>query len=265
MTNYKNVIYNADCIKFMEVAQEKSIDIVMTSPFYNTARNTQTEKMFEQYNRRYDVHMDDMTDEEYVEYSVNLFNKFDRVIKENGVILYNISYSTEKPSLMWLVVAEIIKRTGFMVADTIIWKKPSALPNNMNHNRLTRIIEYVFVFCRKSEAKTFSANKTVISVRKTGQKNYENVYNFVEARNNDGANPFNKATYSSELCEKLLSIYAKPRSVVYDSFMGTGTTAVAALRLGHSFIGTEISENQCKYAIERIEKEFGTGLARLCS
>lgn len=61
-------------------------------------------------------------------------------------------------------------------------KKKSALPNNVSHNKLTRICEFVFVFCRKNEYKTFVANKQVKSQSKTGQKYYENIFNFIEAK-----------------------------------------------------------------------------------
>lgn len=92
----------------------------------------------------------------------------------------------------------------------------------------------------------------VKSYRKTGQAAYENIFNLIEARNNDGSCPLNKATYSSELCEKLLSIYAKPGSVVYDPFMGSGTTAVACMKMGFDCIGSEISAAQCEYARNRL-------------
>lgn len=44
--------------------------------------------------------------------------------------------------------------------------------------------------------------------------------------------------------------------VIYDSFMGTGTTAVAAKRLGLKYIGSEISKNQCDYAEKRIRDAY---------
>jgi DNA modification methylase len=155
---------------------------------------------------------------------------------------------------MWLTIAEIIKQTDFIPADRIIWKKKSALPNNTSSNKLTRIVEDIFVFCRKSEIKTFNSNKKVTSVRvdRPTQKYYENVFNFIEAKNNDGSCNLNKATYSSELCEKLLGIYAKPESVIYDSFIGTGTTAVACKKLGYAYIGSELSDKQCEYANNRL-------------
>ena len=126
------------------------------------------------------------------------------------------------------------------------------MPNNVSKNKLTRIVEHVFVFCRKDEFKTFNCNKQVKSYSKTGQAYYENVFNFVEAKNNDGSCKLNKATYSSELCEKLLSLYGKEGNVVFDPFMGTGTTAVACKRLKMKYLGTEISKDQCVYAEDRI-------------
>lgn len=99
--------------------------------------------------------------------------------------------------------------------------------------------------------------KVTSIIEKTGQKNYENVYNFVEAKNNDGLCELNKATFSSELCCKLLSIYAKENSIIYDSFMGTGTTAVSCLQLNHSYIGSELSKEQVEYSENRIKNLKG--------
>jgi len=202
--------------------------------------------------------MDNMTQDEYIDWTVKLFEHFDAILKRDGVVLYNISYgsdatgNTEAIGLMWLVVADVIRRTPFTVADRIIWKKNAALPNNVSPNKLTRIVEDVFVFARKDEIKTFNANKRVKSVRDDGQKTYENIFNFVEAKNNDGPCPLNKATYSTELCEKLLDIYALPNALVYDPFTGSGTTGVACGKLGLDFVGSEISADQVDYAMKRI-------------
>lgn len=58
---------------------------------------------------------------------------------------------------------------------------------------------------------------------------YKNYFNFIEAKNNEGSNDIHKATYSSDLVRKLLLLYVKEGSLVYDSFIGTGTTAVACI------------------------------------
>lgn len=259
-----NTIYNEDCFDTMSKMESSNVkcDLVLTSPPYNTGRVTQTELGRKTYQGKYDVHVDNMTQSEYLDWTVKLFESFDKVLSTNGVILYNMSYgsditvNTSSVGLMWLTIAEIINKTPFTVIDRIIWKKGSALPNNTSPNKLTRIVEDVFVIVRKDEVKTFNANKQVKSVRKDRptQVYYENVFNFIEAKNNDGSCPYNKATYSSDLCCKLLSIYAKEDSIVYDPFMGTGTTAVACKQMSLKYIGSEISSNQCDWSEDRLEK-----------
>lgn len=255
---YINKIFNEDCRTTIKNLPEKSVDVVLTSPFYNTnmkakgGRTIFDGKTGNEY-ARYDKFIDVMSNDEYRAFTVNLFNGYDKILKENGVVLYNISYGNENSECLFLTISDILTKTNFTIADVIIWKKKSALPACLSPNKLTRITEFVFVFCRKSEYMTFHANKRHVSTRPTGQKMYENIFNFIEAPNNDGANPLNGATYSSELCDDLLRIYAPQGGVVYDSFMGTGTTAVACKRLGLKYIGSEISEKQCKYAENRIK------------
>lgn len=260
-------LYNKDCFEFMKTMSDNSVDVILTSPFYNTNKKQGRRRTLNntsvkdgQYNYvRYDVHVDNMTNEEYCQFTNNLFNSFDRILKPNGYVLYNISYGSENPDCMFLAINTIITNTQFGIADVITWKKSNAFPNTCSPNKLTRITEFVFVFCRKCEIKTFYSNKRVISTRKSGQKMYNSIYNFIEAKNNDGTCPYNKATYSSELCEKLLSIYAPCNGTVYDPFMGSGTTAVACKRMGLNCIGSEISYNQVIFSANRIIKEFGDG------
>lgn len=252
--------YNENCFETIKKLNNNGtkVDIVLTSPPYNTARTSQTQKSIDTYNNRYDIHLDNMTNEEYCQWTIDLFRQYDTILNKDGVILYNISYASENPHIMWLAMADIIRNTNFMIADCIIWKKKSALPNNVSKNKLTRITEFVFVICRKDEFKTFNANKKITSQNSKGQKYYENIYNFIEAPNNDGSCSLNKATYSSDLCLKLLNIYANTESVIYDSFMGTGTTAVACMKFNNGnnniiCIGSELSEAQVKYSEERIK------------
>ena len=238
-----NKIFNEDAMVTMSKLPQQ-VDLVLTSPPYNTSR-VNSKNM---YNRRYSKFVDCMSDENYIKWTIEIFKGYEKILKPNGVILYNLSYSADKPSLMHLVVAEIIKNTDFMVADTIVWKKKNVLPCVVSPNKLTRITETIYVFCRKTELKTFKTNKRVTSLRDTGQRNYENIENFIEAANNDSATDLNKATFSSELVSKLIDIYAPSKfSVIYDSFIGTGTTARAAMKKDMCFVGSEIDPAQVAY------------------
>lgn len=252
-----NNLFCEDCKLTMEnmICEGFKVDLILTSPPYNTSKygnlsNVQKDNR----NRRYDILVEDKTDEQYINWTLNIFKCFDKVLQKNGVILYNLSYGNEKNELMWNCVYSIMKYTNFTIVDDIIWKKKTAVPNVSSPNKLTRICEHIFVFCRKSEYMTFKTNKQVINVSKVGQKFYNNIYNFIEASNNDESCKLNKATFSTDLVLQLLSIYA-PQSkevTVYDPFMGTGTTANACKLYGVNYIGSEISEEQVKYANNRL-------------
>jgi DNA modification methylase len=251
-----NKIFNEDCLVTMERLElQRQVDLVLTSPPYNTSRPGDADK----YCSRYDSFSDLISDREYIDWTIKIFNGYDKILKENGCVLFNLSYSSEKPYLVWMLIAEVIKKTNFITADTIIWKKSCALPNNASSNKLTRIIEYVFVMCRKDELKTFKCNKKVRTISTTGQKFYENIFNFIEAKNNDGSNELNKATFSTNFVRKLLAIYAQPNSLVYDSFMGTGTTARGCILENQQFIGSELSEKQIEFALKENEKLLKKG------
>lgn len=245
-----NKIYNEDCMKTMEELHD--IDCVMTSPPYNTDRPS---GKLDDHSARYESFDDWLTDEEYTEWTINKFNAFDKILKKDGCVLYNISYSTRKPWLMWNLISEIQKQTSFTVADCIIWKKPSALPNNTNYNKLTRLCEFVFVFCRKDELETFKCYKGISSERENGQTMFNNHFNFIEAPNNDENCPIHKATYSSLLCRKLMLLYTAEGDTIYDPFMGTGTTAIACIKEKRNYVGSELSERYVEWAEKRIWKE----------
>ena len=199
---------------------------------------------------------DARSNEEYIQWTLDRFAEFARVLKDDGAVCYNMSYGSDEirtAELMWLVVAEVLKQGLFTLGDCIVWKKKNATPNNVSPNKMTRICEFVFVFCKRDNYDTFRCNKKIIgSNSKTGQNIYDNFYNIIEAENNDGPCDIHKATYSSSLCFQLLDRYGIRGGVVYDPFMGTGTTAIAAIEQKMDFIGSEISSEYVDYANKRI-------------
>lgn len=240
-----NKIYNEDNLLTMARMPNDFIDVVLTSPPYNIIRKNSSD-------RGYDLYKDGMSNEDYLKWTINIFAEFNRILKTNGCVIYNMSYGNENSNLMNITISEILKNTEFVLADIIVWKKSMATPNNVSSNKLTRIVEFVYIFCRKIEYDSFFTNKKVLKQRETGQDIYENIYNFINAKNNDESNDLNKATFSSELVRKLLNIYAKKNSLIYDPFMGTGTTAKACIIENHNYIGSEISEEQVKYSQKRL-------------
>lgn len=244
-----NRIYNEDCVVGMKKIPNASVNNVLTSPPYNTNRPNMPD-------RGYDLYKDGMPNTDYSRWICSIFNEFDRILKPNACVLWNVSYGSENAECMPFTIADIVLGTNFTIADIIVWKKTNAAPNNVSPNKLTRICEFVYVFCRKCEIATFIANKKVVSERANGQRMYENISNYIEAPNNDESTDLNKATFSTAFVEKLIGMYIKPHGIVLDCFMGTGTTAIGCINRNANFIGFEISAEQCRYAEKRIHKRL---------
>lgn len=246
--SFLNKIHNGDCLEVLKHIPSDQVSLVVTSPPYNTSRRNCVDR----YSTRYTEYTDDMNDSEYVHFTMHLFGLLDNVLMSNGVICYNISSSAEKPFLMWDVVTQLHKHTNFGICDTICWKKPNALPNNTSHNKLTRIVEFIFVFCRKNEVDSYHCNKKVSSVQKnTKQCFYKGIQNYISTKPHQ--HPIlNYATYPEELSDFLIQTYGRNNGTVLDPFMGTGTTAISAIKHNMDYIGTEIDAKQVKYANQRI-------------
>lgn len=242
-------LYNNDCIKVMNILNEK-VNIILTSPPYNmTYRkggNADT--------GRYDEYVDWKPEDEYVDWTNNIFNTFDKILEKDGVILYNFSYSIENPSLPYKLVYNIEKNTNFKLIDTIFWKKQFGMPFPANGKRLSRIVEFIWVFVRKSEEKTYKNGRKITKVSPNGQNYYNVVYNYIEAKNNDKKSKLNQATFSKDLVKKLLDIYAYDNVKVLDPFVGIGTTIYACDELNYDCIGIEISKKQCDFILEQNDK-----------
>lgn len=240
-------LYNGDCVECMQemVDQGIKVDKIITSPPYNIIRPNSTD-------RGYDVYKDGMSNEEYCDWIIKIFKLYDKILNKNGCIMFNLSYGTENTTIMNEVVYNILKRTNFTLADIIVWKKNSATPNNVSSNKMTRICEYIYIYCRKIEFYTFTSNKKVLSYRETGQPIYENVFNFIEAANNDYSSDLNKATFSIQLVNELINRYVLSTDTVLDNFSGTGTTICSCMLRKIKAIGIELSTAQCKETKDRL-------------
>jgi len=248
-----NKIYNEDCMLTMENRiDSKSVDCVFTSPPYNLTKEsisgTDRKKGL-----RYDEYNDELTEDEYLLFTEKLFNYYDKILNDTGCIIYNMSYGKSNPNLMNLTIAHIIKNTSFGIQDIIVWKKPVSMPNPASNALLQRICEFVYVFVKDSHKDKFQMNKQIVKTLENGMNYFEAFDNFVEAANNDGANDLNKATFSTEFARKILRMYIPKGKIVYDSFMGTGTTAKACIIDDYKYIGSELSKKQIEYSDKRLK------------
>ena len=244
-----NKIYNEPNMTTMLQMPDTFVDGIVTSPPYNIT----SKRKDVYYNNGYSD-LDGLTEEEYLSVRINEFKQFERILKDKGVILYNISYHNENPILPLLLITEVHKQTNLTVADMISWKKSHSIPFQTSPTKLSRLVEQVYVIVKKHYLHNFRTNKEVSKTNaKTGQKFYKGYNNLVEAKNNDGVKCDLKASYSTELVTKLIDIYFPKPSLIYDPFSGICTTAVACKKNDLDYIGSEMNEDFWKIGTDRLK------------
>jgi site-specific DNA-methyltransferase (adenine-specific) len=243
-------IYNEPNLETMLKIPDNYTSGIITSPPYNIS----TKRKDVYYNNGYSD-IDNLSEQEYIDIRVNEFKEFSRIIKETGVICYNISYHNENPILPTLLMTEVHRQTDLTVADIICWKKSNSIPFQTSPTKLSRITELIYIIVKKDHLHDFETNKEVSTINeKTGQKFYKNYVNYIEAKNNDGVKSKLKAAYSEDLVFKLIDIYFKKSSIIYDPFSGLGTTARACKKSGLTFIGSEMDREIYSQSIDLIQK-----------
>lgn len=247
-----NKNYCGDTIKTMKLIDDKSIQLIVTSPPYRRGQRIDgLNDIYQKANK--DDFDDNMSDNEYINWTVDVFKEYERILKDKGVVVYNLSYTTYSPSLPYYVIQEIFKNTNFIIADTLTWEKSSCIPTPGHPQALTRRCELVFIFVKKQHLKDYEVNKEVQTVaERTGQKFFKTYFNILRTKNNDGKIDGHGATFSSEFAKFFVDLYSYPNTIVLDNFMGTGTTGVAAIELGRNWIGIDNAQAYIDIANERL-------------
>tara|TARA_R110000803_G_scaffold205928_1_gene272869 strand:- start:341 stop:1273 length:933 start_codon:yes stop_codon:yes gene_type:complete len=246
-----NQIHCGDTWETMNKLKDESIDFIMTSPPYLASIRKDNHK----YPGAKNQIKDNQSVEEYLDWMSDIFQQYERVLKADGVMAFNFSYTTFNPSLPYDLINRVFKDTGLRIYDTVAWKKKSAVPLAGHPNRMTRIVEMVYIFAKTPN---FKANKLVKSVSKTGQKYFTAYYNFIEAKNNDGKVEGHEATFSSDLASYFIDLYTKEGDIVLDNFVGTGTTPYVSAKMKRRYIGIDLVEDYCEYSRKRISKLYNS-------
>ena len=121
-----NKIYCGDTVETMKKINEESIDLILTSPPYLASIRQDNHK----YPGAKDQIKDNQSVDDYLEWIVENFKQYERILKKDGVIVFNFSYTTFNPSLPYFLINEVFKHTDFRVYDTFAWKKKSAMPSS---------------------------------------------------------------------------------------------------------------------------------------
>jgi site-specific DNA-methyltransferase (adenine-specific) len=186
-----------------------------------------------------------------------------RVLAQDGILVWIVGDATIDGSETGTSFRQALffKELGLKLHDTMIYEKNSpAYPAQRNGNRYTQIFEFMFVFAKGSVPKQLICDKPN---KWAGHKDFsgklKNPVPEFSPRNNiwKYVTSFNGVKHPAPFPEQLamdhILSWSKENDIVYDPFMGSGTTAKMAVLAGRQFIGSEISGAYVELANKRLE------------
>ena len=139
---------------------------------------------------------------------------------------------------------------GFFPYDRRVWVKDPCWANSRWASVSYRAVdefEYIYIFWKPGVTKVDRSRLSAAEWRDWGSRG---VWNFPSVRQNDE----HEAMFPVELPERLIRLLSEPGDTILDCFVGSGTTAVAAARLGRHYIGVDVDEHAVAVARERVAR-----------
>lgn len=245
-----NTIYNEDCIKTIGRMDNNLLDLVVTSPPYNVDLGNN-----KYHKNPYDIYIDNKDHHEYINWLANIFKALYPKIKSGGRLCVNIGDGKNGAVPTSSDLLQKCVDIGYIPMSHIIWNKFQVGPRTAwgswkspSSPSFPTPFEHMLVFCKDTNKLQWKGETDLLREEfidwslamwkfapETKQKQY-------------GHN----AMFPVELPVRCIKMFSWIGSVVYDPFMGAGTTAVACKLHNRNFIGSEISAAYCKTARERI-------------
>lgn len=228
MDTLLNQVHHMRDLELLTLLPDESVDLVVTSPPYNLGlKGEYGSKWRPQLSKGYDRHDDNLPHAEYVAWQRRVLSECLRVINPTGAIFYNHKKRVQGGLLQ--TRDDIL--VGFPVRQEIIWNRGGGV--NFNRGYFVPSYESIYLITKPQ----FSL--TLEGVR------FGDVWNIAPESNNPHPAPF-----PLELAERC--IISTTAQVIVDPYLGSGTTALAAKRLGRDFIGCDQSAAYVAQARKRI-------------
>ncbi len=220
------------------------IHLMVTSPPYNAMKE-------------YDK---DLSLDEYLQLLRNVFTETYRVLVNGGRACVNVANLGRKPYIpLSDYISKIMLEIGFVMRGEIIWNKGAGAGVSMawgswqsaSNPVLRDVHEYILVFSKGSFTRKKPKDKNNTITKEQFMEWTKSVWTMSpESAKKIG----HAAPFPIELPLRLIQLYTFTDDTVLDPFMGSGTTAIAALETERNFIGYEINPDYIRLAEERIAK-----------
>jgi len=238
-----NKIYHEDCLSTLKKMKDDSVDLVVTSPPYNMnlrIRNGKycSRQIVKEISTKYTEFSDNLPIDEYNKLHTEVLRELLRVA---DLIFYNIQIVTGSKRSIFKMIGEFSDN----LKEIIVWDKGNGQPA-MQQQVLNRRTELILVF-----EKDYPISRQFRNRGQFKRGTLDDLWLIKRGKSVGGEN--HGAVFPVELVSTILENFSKEGDVIYDPFMGTGTTAVVAKQLKRKFIGSEISQKYIDIAEERLE------------
>jgi DNA modification methylase len=280
----RNRICIGDAATLLREVPDLSVDCVVTSPPYFRQRD---------YGAQEQIGSEDSI-EEYVSRLAAVFAECRRALKPTGTLWLNLGDKYVDNQLLgmpWRVAFEL-QRQGWILRSDIIWHKANAMPSSVR-TRPTTDHEYLFFFARSRDHfynadavrephLTFTPESKMRGGRghfgkrggtpeagKNGGNQNLHTARWDQAFHPNGRNkrtvwkiPLSKfpgahfAVFPEQLVENCIKAGSPQGGLVLDPFVGSGTTAVVAQRLGRDYLGIDVNPAYCELARQRVAAQL---------
>lgn len=222
-----NKIIQGDCLEVMQKISTGSVDLVVTSPPYNLGNGHHTG------NKRHNPYNDNLPEAEYQQWQINVLRECSRVLSDGVSILYNhknrIKNGAQITPYEWLL------RTDLVVKQELVWFNGS---QNFDKIRFYPMTERIYWLAKSPKTKL----SNVLSHHDLFKRDEWQAV---------GTNKQHTRAFPEKMVEDLLRCFPSAKTIL-DPFLGSGTTAVAAKKLGRNYIGIELNEEYFRMANERL-------------
>ena len=240
-----NTIIASSCENMRDIPNN-SLHLMITSPPYNVSKE-------------YD---NDLSLEEYLSLLKNCFTETYRVLVDGGRACINIANIGRKPYIpLSDYVSKIMIEIGFNMRGEIIWNKSAGAGistawgsfQSASNPILRDVHEYILIFSKGNYKRERDKNEKELRKDNITKEEFIEWTKSVWTMNTESAKRIgHPAPFPEELPNRLIKLFSFTNDIVIDPFMGSGTTAIAAIKNKRNFVGYEINKEYINLANNRI-------------
>jgi modification methylase len=229
--DFLNKVVNLNCLDLLKDIEDDTIDLTITSPPYNLGVKHHTgNNVFE----AYDEYIDYIPEDKYQEEQIKVLNEIYRATKQGGSIMYNhknrIKNGKQITPYEWLL------KTQWTLKQEVVWFNGS---QNFDKCRFYPMTERIYWLSKGTDTNFTNAINQHDLIKDTAE----------------GTDKEHKRCFPVKLAQRFIICFPDAK-LIFDPYMGSGTTAIASIREKRNFIGSELSSKYCKNANRRINNEL---------